>query len=132
MKPDSGDETDLIQTLTGIGMVTLGGVEQRAAELAVINGHSGQDISKSDWDQAKRELAGDSDLDPKQARLEAAPESERWDLVPSTVGVQAPESTNDEEDAEGRSNSTRQVLAGVQQAEHEQMLQAAQTPPKEI
>ena len=51
-------------------------------ELAVINGHSAQDVSKSDWEQAKRELAGEPEIGPKEAILESAPESDRWNPVP--------------------------------------------------
>jgi PAS domain S-box-containing protein len=56
-------------------------VRERAIELAVINGRSAQDVSKSDWEQADRELAGEPDTDPKEAALESAPESEAWDPV---------------------------------------------------
>ena len=56
-------------------------VRARAAELALINGRFAHEASKSDWEQAKRELTGEPDTDPKEAVLESAPESERWDPV---------------------------------------------------
>ncbi len=43
----------------GIGEVSRKMLRERAAELAVINGRAEQDVSKSDWDQAKRELTGE-------------------------------------------------------------------------
>jgi len=44
-------------------------VRERAVELAIINGRSAQDASKSDWEQAKRELTGEPDIDPNEAVL---------------------------------------------------------------
>jgi hypothetical protein len=100
-------------------------VRERAVELAVINGRSAQDVSKSDWEQAKRELTGDSDTDPKEAALESAPESERWDPVPGSTGHKVPAAASDDEDDEGRSDNERLVEEGVAGAEHDQMLRAA-------
>ena len=65
-------------------------VRERAVELAIINGRPAQDVSKSDWEQAKRELTGEPDTDPKEAILESAPESERWDPVPGSTGHKVP------------------------------------------
>ena len=50
---------------------------ERAVELAYINGHAANAVSKADWEQAKRELKSETEKDPKEALLEAAPESER-------------------------------------------------------
>jgi hypothetical protein len=83
-------------------------------------------VSESDWQQAKRELTGESDVDPNEALLESAPESERWDPLPGSQGHQAPEIPSDDEDDDGRSNSARLVEEGVAEAEHDQMLQAAE------
>ncbi len=61
----------------GIGTVTPGMVRERAAELAVINGHSAQEVSKSEWEQAKRESTGEPDTDPKDAQMLHAAKAER-------------------------------------------------------
>jgi hypothetical protein len=119
------------ENLFGIGSTTRGMVRDRAAELAVINGRMAHEASKSDWEQAKRELTGGSELDPKEALLEAAPESERWDPLRGSVGHKAPTVYDDEEDDEGHSVTEKLVEGGVQQAEHEQMLQAARSEPSE-
>ena len=115
---------------TGIGTVTRKMVHERAMELAVINGRSTQDVSASDWEQAKRELTGESDTDPKEAVLESVPESERWDPVPGSTGHIVPVPSVDDEDDEGRSFSERLVEEGVKEAEHDQMLQAARADEK--
>jgi len=108
----------------GIGTVTRRMVFQRAVELAAINGSSYHAISKSDWDQAKRELTGEPEMDPKEALLESAPELERWDPVPGSGGSIAPESPSEDEDEEGHSDSARLVEEGISEAAHDQMLQA--------
>jgi hypothetical protein len=115
----------LTENAAGIGTVTRAMVRARAIELAVINGRSAQEVSKSDWDQAQRELTGEPDTDPKEAALEAAPESERWDPVPGSTGHQAREATSADEDEEGRSDNERLVEEGIAGAEHDQMRQAA-------
>ena len=125
MKINPPKEDAIIINSTGIGTVTRKMVRERAAELAVINGRSAQDASKSDWEQAKRELTGEPDEDPKEALLESAPESERWDPLPGSAGHIVTVPSVDGEDDEGRSVSERLVEEGMLEAEHDQMLQAA-------
>ena len=115
----------LIENSDALGTVTRGMVRQRAVELALINGRLPHEASHADWDQAKRELTGDSELDPKQAILESAPESERWDPVHGSTGHKEPETASEDTDDGGRSDSARLVEEGVAEAEHNQMLQAA-------
>ena len=105
-------------------------VRERATELALINGRSAQDVSAVDWEQAKRELTGEPDIDPKEALLESAPESERWDPLPGSTGHIVPVSSIDGEDDDGRSLGEKLVNEGVQEAEHDQMLQAARAEEK--
>jgi hypothetical protein len=100
-------------------------VRERAVELAVINGRSKQDVSKSDWEQAKRELTGRPDADPKETLLESAPESARWEPVAGSVGGKVPVSAGEDEDEEGRSDNQRLVEEGIEGAEHDQMRQGA-------
>jgi hypothetical protein len=121
----------LTENSEGIGMVTRKMVKERAAELAVINGRSAQDVSKSDWEQAKRELTGKSDTDVKEATLESAPESERWDPLPGSIGVKVPAVASEDEDDEGCSNNERLIEEGIAGAEHDQMLQATKDAKKE-
>jgi hypothetical protein len=109
----------------GIGTVSRAMVKERAIELAIINGRPAAEVSKSDWEQAKRELTGCSETDPNEDFLESAPESERWDPLPGSTGRKAPESPSNDEDEDGRSDSARLVEEGVAEAEHDQMRQAA-------
>ena len=115
----------LTENSAGIGTVTRKMVRERAIELAAINGHSAQEVSKSDWDQARRELTGEPDTDPKAAVLESAPESERWDPVPGSEGGKVPAAPSADEDDEGRSDNERLVEEGIAGAEEDQMHQAS-------
>jgi hypothetical protein len=132
MKIDPVNESALIINSTGIGTVTRKMVRERAAQLALINGRAAKDVSKTDWEQAKRELTGGSELDPEETLIEEAPESERWDPLPGSKGqiVTVP-STDDGEDNEGTSIGERLINEGVNEADHDQMLQAARAVQKD-
>jgi hypothetical protein len=125
MKIEQPKEAALIINSTGVGTVTHKMVRERAVELAEIDGRTAQEVSKSDWEQAKRELTGESDQDPKEALLETAPESERWAPVAGSTGHIVTVPSVDGEDDEGRSVAERLVEEGMLEAEHDQMVQAA-------
>jgi len=125
MKTNPLKDGALTEDSAGIGTVTSKMVHARAVELAVINGRLSKDVSKVDLEQARRELTGDSDTDPREAILELAPESERWDPVSGSTGHKVPASPSDDEDADGRSDNERLVEEGVAGAEHDQLRQAA-------
>jgi hypothetical protein len=116
---------------TGVGTVTRKMVRVRAIELAAINGRSMQEVSKSDWEQAKSELTGNANVDPKDARLDAAPESERWDPVPGSTGNKVPVAGSADEDEEGRSDNERLVDEGMAGAEVDQSRQATRAAANE-
>lgn len=120
----------IAENFIGIGTVTREMVLKRARELALINGHSPKHVSESEYEQAKRELTGGSDIDPKEAVLETVPESGRGDPLPGSTGHKAPESSDEDEDDEGRSEEEQLVEEGVNEAEHDQMLQAAKAAAK--
>ena len=114
----------LTENSAGIGTVTRKMVRTRAVELAVIDGRSSEEVSKSDWEQAKRELTGEPEIDPKEAILESAPESDRWNPVAGSAGQKVRVSSSADEDEEGRSDNERLVEEGIEDAEHDQMRQA--------
>ena len=124
MKTNLLKDGNISENSAGIGTVTRRMVRQRAVERAVTNGRSAQDVSKSDWEQAKRELTGDPDTDPNEAAIEAAPESERWDPVAGSTGHKVPGAPSEDEDEEGRSDNERLVDEGMAGAEHDQTRQA--------
>jgi hypothetical protein len=130
MKTNPLKEGALTENSAGIGTVTRKMVRERAVELAAINGRSAHDASKSDWEQATRELTGNSDIDPKEAVLESAPESERWDPVHGSTGHKVSIASSEDEDEEGRSDNERLVDEGIGEAEHDQRRQAARETPE--
>ena len=73
MKTNPLKEGVLTENSAGLGTVTRKMVRERAIELAVINGRPAQEASKSDWEQAKRELTGETDGDRQEARLNEPP-----------------------------------------------------------
>lgn len=131
MKIEQPKEATLIINSTSIGTVTHKMVRERAVELAVIDGRTAQEVSKSDWEQAKRELTGGSDMDPKEELLETIPESERWDPVSGSPGHIVTVPSVDGEDGEGRNVNERLVEEGMLEAEHDQMVQAAKKQKQE-
>ena len=132
MKTNPMKEGALTENSVGIGTVTRQMVRERAVELAIINGRSTQNVSKADLEEAKRELTGEPDTDPKEAALESAPESERWDPVPGSEGRKVPAAPSADEDGEGRSDNERLVEEGIAGAEHDQVRQASLNHERDI
>jgi hypothetical protein len=114
----------------GVGTVTARMVEARARELALIAGRVPPEPSEVDYEQAERELTGESEIDLQETALELIPESERWDPVSCSTGRHTPESFGEDEDSERRSESAQLVEEGIKEAEHDQMLQSARAAQK--
>jgi hypothetical protein len=112
----------------GIGTVTRDMVEQRAIEIAVINGRSRRNVLESDWQEAKRELTGGQEIDRQEAMLESVPESEEWDPLPGSQGRKVFESASEDEDDEGVIDAAHLFEEGMEEAEHERMLEATEPP----
>ena len=90
MKTNPMKDGIVAENSAGVGTVTSEMVRARAAELAIIDGLLSSAATKAHFAQAKRELTGERDEDPKQELLEATPESERWDPVPGSTGHKVP------------------------------------------
>jgi hypothetical protein len=130
MKPNPLKDGVLTENSAGMGTVTPKMVRERAAELGVLDGRSEQDVSKSECEEARRELTGEPDADPQEAALESSPESERWDPVPGSTGHKVLAAPSEDEDEEGRSDNERLVEEGIAEAEHDHMVQAAREAEK--
>ena len=116
----------ITENAVGIGPVTREMVQARARELALVAGRAPPQVLQTDYEQAKRELAGGSEMDPQETMLASIPESKRWDPVPGSTGRQLPEAPSEDEDDEGRSETEQLVAEGAEEAERDQMFQAAQ------
>ena len=121
----------LTENSTGLGTVTRKMVRERAVELAGINGRSASEVSKSDWEQAKRELTGAPDMDSKETALDSAAEADRWNPVPGSAGGKVSAGPSADEDEEGRSDNERLVDEGMAGAELDQSRQAANADKKD-
>ena len=120
----------IMENADGTGTVTPAMVEARARELALIDGGDSSKPTEADFQQAKRELTGEDDIDPQQENLKSLPESEGWDPVPGSTERQAANSLGEDEDAEGRSESAQMFEKGINEAEHDQMRRAAEAEQK--
>jgi len=60
------------------GRPTRAMVYARTRELASLAGRSPLEICQDDYEQAKRELTGESDLERQGAMLDSAPNDRRW------------------------------------------------------
>src|SRR5437763_11909241 len=90
----------IMENAAGIGTVTSETVEARARELAAINGHPSKP-SEADYQQAKRELTGESEIDPQEESSESVSESGGWDPVRGYSDRKPETSPEEVEDAEG-------------------------------
>ena len=114
MKKNPLNKGIIMENAAGIGTVTSEMVEARALELAAINGRPSKP-SEADYQQAKRELTGEAEIDPQEESRESVPDSEGWDPVPGSAGRQAADSLGEDEDAEGRSESAQLFEEGESQ-----------------
>jgi|SRR5215470_15539359 len=124
MKKNPLNKGIIMENADGVGTVTPAMVEARARELARIDGRPKP--TKADYQQARRELTGEEEIDRQEENLESVPESERWDPVSGSTGRQAAESLGEDEDAEGRSEAAQMYEEGIEEAEHDQMRRAAE------
>jgi hypothetical protein len=130
MKKNPLKDGAISKNSAGVGTVTREMVRARAAELAIIDGHLSHDATASHFAQAKRELTGVADIDPKDEILESAPESERWDPLPGSTGTKTRVAPSEDEDEEGRSDNERLTEGGIAEAEIEQNFQATKAAAK--
>jgi hypothetical protein len=117
-------EGALTENSKGIGTVTLKMIKDRAIEIAWLNGRGASELKPADYVAAKQELTGQPVMEPDEAALEDAPESERWDPVPGSAGHKIPAAASEEEDEEGRSDNEKLVEEGVSEAEEDHARQA--------
>src|SRR5207237_10532467 len=106
----------IMENAAGIGTVTSEMIEARARELAAINGRPSSEPSEADYQQAKRELTGEAEIDRQEESSESVHDSDGWDPVPGSTGRQAADSRGATEDAEGRSEGAQVLEKGLSEA----------------
>jgi hypothetical protein len=122
VRGQTGIEIQAHGTITH-GLVTSEIVEQRARELALIAGREPNRVTASDRIQAKKELLGDDSGDAAVDDTNITPSG--MGAPPTSTGRQAKKylPTDDETEAQ-------MVQEGVDEAEHDEMVQAARTRTK--
>jgi hypothetical protein len=70
-KTESGGGGGIVPLIVS---VTRSQVRTRARELALLSGRSPHQVSQADYERAKRELTGETDLRRQESRLNASPE----------------------------------------------------------
>jgi hypothetical protein len=113
--PDSATGR-FVERAKPLGTVTEDMVIKRAKELAIINGRNGNDYTDSDFDQARRELAG---LDkPDDGDSDQAPTTGAWlSDAPGPARKTPVRPASDEQQV-----AEELVREGVEEATHHQLL----------
>jgi hypothetical protein len=110
----------------GLGTLHAGMVRQRAKEIALINGH--EEYTDEDWNQARIELHGshhpNGELSEEMAAGTLVSEA---DMLCTDAGRQVERMAQEDE----RNLVEELWMEGMEEAEHEQMLQAAKEMAKE-
>ena len=113
---------DLSGTETELSVPTEEAITQRAREIALINERSANDFTKEDWEQARRELTGVETNPQLEDPLELAALSSERGSVPGQTGSRAPRVAPRDEAL----LDEQLVNRGVDEAAHDQMVEAAQ------
>jgi hypothetical protein len=105
----------------GAGEITRGDIEQRAREIAVIQGRSEDDVTAADRAQAQAEMSGEllpaTTVDDAQGLGAISRDPSE---PPSIDGKEAPMAAEPNEQGDLES----MVLEGVEEAQHDQMIAA--------
>lgn len=109
--------------LSGLGTVTPNMVEQRAREIALINGRAAEEFNEADLEEARAELTGAIALDEQREEEPAPAVGTLVDIVPGSSGHKnAPKLPSDDQRI-----AELLVQEGVDEAEHHSMLAGSTT-----
>lgn len=104
----------------GVGAPTPEQVEERAREIAMIEERDPDKFTDADWDQARQELHGATIPSPPEETQENSKLEEEWEVVANDQGHRVPRAGADEDESLGE----QLVAGGVEEATHDQMLEA--------
>jgi hypothetical protein len=104
----------------GLGAPSPEEVEKRAREIAMIDERNPDEFTEADWKQARRELMGEENNTPPEETTDNADLTEEWTVVASSKGHRMPRPGTEEEETVGE----HCVIDGVEEAAHDQMLEA--------
>jgi hypothetical protein len=104
----------------GLGAPSSEEVEKRAREIALIDERDPDEFTEADWKQARRELMGEENNTPPEETPDNADLTEEWSVIASSRGHRIPRPGTEEEETVGE----HCVIDGVEEAAHDQMLEA--------
>ena len=105
----------------GVGVPSPEQVERRAREIALIDEREPDAFTDADWEQARQELLGATVPAPPEETKQNRNLEEEWEIVANDNGHRVPRAgVDDEEETLGE----RLVAGGVEEATHDQMLEA--------
>jgi hypothetical protein len=104
----------------GLGTVTDEMVRQRAREIALINGRDSKHLLESDWRQARIELIG-TEHTSEAGEEESVSGQHGWREEPSNTGHHV----GNVKPSDEQTQAERLVQEGVDEAEHEQMVEGS-------
>jgi hypothetical protein len=112
----------------GMGVASPEEVEKRAKEIAMISERNPDEFTEEDWAQARKELLGAEHPTPAEETKESAKLTDDWYLAAPSRGRRVPrEGVDEEEETVGE----HLVTGGVEEATHDQMLEARREELKE-
>lgn len=105
----------------GMGVPSPEDIERRAREIAMIDERDPKEFTDADWSRARAELMGSENNDPPEETPDNSEITEEWEVTPDDRGHRVPRSgIDDEEETLGE----HLVTGGVEEATHDQMLEA--------
>lgn len=107
-----------------MGTVTSDKVVERAREIALINGRPPNHFNQDDFMEAKRELTGETVEPDAEVTDHMVAGLVTWDESPEATGRAANKEALDDE----QSWAELLVEEGIEEAEHEQMIEGARDP----
>lgn len=118
MRTSFRDQGKISNHFEGAGTVNAAMVQQRAREIALINGRPDGRYIESDWREARRELLGISTDAPNSEEDLIA-----WDENPNSSGHQTPNL----QAADPEVYRQKLVEEGMEEAEHDRMLEGSKS-----
>lgn len=111
----------------GMGTVSPEMVEQRAREIALINGRPAEDFNQADLDEARAELTGEFALEEQREEDAVPAMGTLADINPGSMGHKnAPKLPSDDQRI-----AEQLVQEGVDEAEHHSMLAGSTVDTKQ-
>lgn len=126
MKPNQESKGRIIDHAMGAGTVSPEQVEERAREIAFINGRPPNAFTDEDREQARRELVGAEETSRMEADRDATAESAPGSITSGSHGhrVETVEPTDEQTLGE------KLIQEGFDEAEHEHMVEATKEEKK--